>query len=271
MHRREFLQTSVIGSAVFLSGCSSSTEGNDEKSQESRFEHTPGECKLESDGGESHGCSDELNIHTVNGEQRGDNLYVFGTVENISGKPLEYVTMEAEFYDETKALIETSRKRLKTFFHGDVWEFELKFDGTLNEKRAVASFNVDASVGDYLDPVVALTDPENCGDTQDWWCDGNAKLSSLNEDFVTRESGKEEWMVWGDIENIGEETIWSIKMSAHYRDGNTIYEGHLDRFFSEVTGLDLAPGNTDTFRLSFGEQRPLKGDVSVYMWEVRLD
>lgn len=263
MHRRTLLRNTAIGSTFLLAGCSGSTDTDEQ--QESRFEHPPGECTL----GESHGCSDSLNIHTAKGGQRGNNLYTYGRVENISGKPLEDITMIAKFKDESGALIKNSRKRLTTFFHGDVWHYEIPFSGSLNEARAVSSFNVDAEVGENLDPEVALTNPESCDGVKDWWCDGNAKITSLNEGFVTRETGKEKWMVWGDVKNISESEIESVSISGHYREGNDIYETYSFGLFKGKTGLNIQAGETDTFRLIFGDEKPSRGSVSVYMYNLR--
>lgn len=133
MHRRQVLGIVGTGIVTSLAGCGDDTDYED-----------GGENQAGGNGG---GSDTKLEIleHEAVREDPGtsyESLHIEGRAENVSDSRLDYVEVEARFYNEAGDQIETGLANTNDLDAGATWAFEIMFMGMGEDAREVASYDI---------------------------------------------------------------------------------------------------------------------------------
>ena len=76
-----------------------------------------------------------------------EQVSVTGTAKNTSDAKLEDVQIRATFYDENDEELQTNTTNPRDIPGGREWSFEVNFNGSGSEARAVKDYDVEAGTG----------------------------------------------------------------------------------------------------------------------------
>ena len=244
--RRKVLAAIGTGTGIALAGCTaddtSDDEGSDDDEETSEY---PNDTHTHEPEGDS------IDWGFVDLEQRtGNDVFIVGQLSNPLGRPIYRMQIRFNFVDEIDNYLDFERVEIYGLRHGGTWNFEKEWDGTLDDKVAAVAAETELARQEFANPQIPEMGSEECGNVDDWMCDGKVTISSVNEGFVTTGVGSEAWTVSGEISAIADDGDNIYTVVAQYLRGGEIVA-------SESDAVPIFPtGGTNDFRIEFEEGQP---------------